>query len=258
MKVAILAGGAGSRLGALTRDLPKPLVEIGGMPILWHVMKHFDEYGLREFVLALGYRGDVVKRWLLDYALTRGSVTFDLAEGSIARHPAGSEEWIVHAVETGRGTDTGGRVGRLREWVGSNTFMLTWCDGVSDVDLGALLAFHRRHGRLATMTAVRQPSAFGRVAIQDAEVTQFTEKPAVDDEWINGAFFVLEPGIFDYIDADGNSWERDCLPALVRDGQLMAYRHTGFWQCMDTAVHKASLEEMWATGQAPWTSEGTK
>lgn len=251
MKVVILAGGIGSRLGGLGRDRPKPLVEVGNKPILWHVLKHFGSHGFHEFVIALGHRGDAVKSWLHEQVHLQGSITFDLSSGSVERHKAARDGWVVHAVETGTDTETGSRIGRLAEWVGDRTFLLSWCDGLSDIDLGALVAFHHGHGRLATMTVVRPTSPYGRAELEGDVVARYREKPLLD-EWVSGGYFVLEPDIFQYIDTEDASWERDCLPRLARDGQLMAYQHAGYWQCMDTPAQQADLENAWAAGRAPW------
>ena len=251
--VAILAGGLGTRLSEETDQRPKPLVEIGGKPILWHVMKHYDAYGMNEFAIALGYKKEAVIRYFLDLQTLNRSLTVRTRDGSIVFHDRAELDWTVHLIDTGPDTMTGGRIKRLAPYVGSGTFMLTWCDGLSDVDLAALLEFHRSHGRLATVTTVRAPSRFGYVDVcDDNQVRCFTEKPEHGDGWINGAFFVLEPGIFEYIDGDDTSWEREPLTRLAADGELVAYRHTSFWQCMDTLREKMLLEELWRKGNAPW------
>jgi glucose-1-phosphate cytidylyltransferase len=251
VKVAILAGGRGSRLAEETDVRPKPMVEIGGYPILWHIMKYYEAYGFDRFVCALGYKGDYIKRWMADSASLIGNVTVDFKDGATYRHDSTLPMWTVDMVETGLETQTGGRIKRLRPYLGDETFMLTWGDGVSDVDLNELLAFHRSHGRLATLTAVRPPARFGHLDMNGSRVTSFTEKPTGDGRWINGAFFVLEPGIFDYIKGDQSIWEREPMMNLARDGELMAYQHEGFWQCMDTIRDRELLEELWADG-APW------
>lgn len=231
MKAAVLAGGRGTRLGEATRTVPKPMIEIGGRPLLWHILKHYAAYGLSDFVIALGYKGDVIRQYFSTAAFPEGRVAL---------------------VDTGADTQTGGRLLRLQPHLNAETFMLTWSDTVADVDLDALLAFHRSHGRLATLTAVRLPPRFGHLTLDGAQVTAFAEKPASLDIWINGAFFVLEPGIFDFLKDDASSWERDALPALAAEGELMAYRHDGFWQCMDTPAERRKLERLWTAGQAPW------
>lgn len=252
MKVAILAGGFGSRLAEETEIRPKPMVEIGGRPILWHIMMHYAHYGHTDFAIALGYKGEYIKRWFADFGALEGSLTIHTKSREIINHDDGLPDWNVDLVETGLNTLTGGRIKRLQPWVGNSTFMLTWGDGISDVDLNALLDFHRSHGRLATMTAVRPPARYGHLAFDGERVVQFTEKPQTSEGWINGAFFVLEPGIFDYIDGDDVMWEQEPLERLAADGELMAYRHTSFWQCMDTLREKHLLTNLWDSGQAPW------
>lgn len=258
MKTAILAGGMGSRLAEETAIRPKPMVEIGGRPILWHIMRHYLRYGHDEFVIAAGYKGEAIKRWMLDYSELAGHLRVRPRLGDVQRHDNGEcEDWTVDVIDTGASTNTGGRIKRLRPWLGKETFMLTWGDGVSDVDLERLLAFHRAHGRLATMTAVRPPARYGHLVTQGDVVVDFTEKPQIGEGWINGAFFVLETGIFDYIEGDDTQWEKEPMERLAKDGQLMAYKHDGFWQCMDTLREKHILEEMWQSGHAPWrTWEG--
>lgn len=252
MKVAILAGGVGSRLSEETQTKPKPMVEIGGRPILWHILMHYAAYGYREFVIALGYKGEMIKKYMLDYCSLESNLTINLRSGEVKRYDAVHPDWNVDLIDTGMATLTGGRIKRLQPFLGKETFMLTWGDGVSDVDLTKLLAFHRAHGKLATMTAVRPPARFGHLDIQGDAIREFSEKPQTAEGWINGAFFVLEPGIFDYIDGDTTPWEREPLEGLARDGQLMAYRHESFWQCMDTLRDKVLLEQLWETGEAPW------
>jgi glucose-1-phosphate cytidylyltransferase len=254
VKVALLAGGVGSRISEETEIKPKPMVEIGGRPILWHIMKHYGAHGYRDFVIALGYKGEVIKRYMLEYASLHSDLTVGLRDGKVVAHNgngSGPDDWTVDLVDTGQETATGGRIKRLAPYVGDGTFMLTWGDGVSDVDLRALLAFHRAHGKLATMTVVRPPARFGHIELDGETVIEFSEKPQIGEGWINGAFFVLEPGVFDYIDGDGTQWEREPLEGLSRDGQLKAYKHASFWQCMDTLRDKKLLEELWQNG-APW------
>jgi glucose-1-phosphate cytidylyltransferase len=252
MKVGILAGGVGSRLAEETVAKPKPMVEIGNQPILWHIMKHYSHHGIDDFVVALGYKGECIKRWMVDYASLASDLTVRSRDGSVEMHDRDCEDWTVSLVDTGQPTNTGGRIKRLQSHLGDDTFMLTWGDGVSNVDLDALLAFHRSHGKLATMTAVRPPARFGHLEIDGDRISEFSEKPQAGEGWINGAFFVLEPGIFDYIDGDDTQWEREPLENLAKDGELMAYRHYGFWQCMDTLRDKVLLEQLWADGSAPW------
>lgn len=252
MKIAILAGGLGTRLAEETEVKPKPMVEIGGKPILWHVMKHYAQYGYSDFAIALGYKGEYIKRWMKDLSSLHSNMTVKTGTGDVILHDSNDTDWSVDLVDTGQGTATGGRIKRLAPWVGNETFMLTWGDGVSNVDLDALLAFHRSHGKLATLTAVRPPARFGHLEFNGDQVTDFTEKPQTAEGWINGAFFVLEPQIFDYIDGDDTQWEKEPLERLAEEGQLMAYRHNDFWQCMDTVRDKKLLEKLWQEGNPPW------
>ncbi|MBN1237100.1 MAG: glucose-1-phosphate cytidylyltransferase [Gammaproteobacteria bacterium] len=251
-KVAILAGGAGTRLTEETETKPKPLVEIGGRPILWHIMRHYYRYGFDQFVIALGYKGEHIKRWMRDYSSLEGDMTVRSSSGEIVRHGSECVDWTVDLVDTGQATLTGGRLKRLEPWLGGSTFMLTWGDGVSDVDLRALLDFHRVHGKLATVTAVRPPARYGYMEFDENQVTKFSEKPQTAEGWINGAFFVLEPGVLDYIDGDDTMFEHAPLERLARAGQLMAYKHTSFWQCMDTLRDKYVLQKLWDSGNPPW------
>lgn len=252
MKVVLLAGGLGTRLAEETEIRPKPMVEIGGYPILWHIMKQYAHYGCTEFVVALGYRGEMVKRYFVDSVNLSGSLTLSLATGKISRHTTHPENWTLHLIETGANTMTGGRVRRLREILRDEPFMLTYGDGVSDVDIAAALRFHRSHGRLATVTTVRPPARFGALKFDGDAVTEFAEKPQAGEGWINGGFFVMEPGVLDYIDGDETLLEREPMERLALDGQLMAYRHHGFWQPMDTLREKRLLETLWESGEAPW------
>lgn len=252
IKTVILAGGQGTRLLDESEMRPKPMVEIGGRPLLWHIMKHYGHHGFREFVVALGFRGESIKRYFVDVLALQGSLSVSLRNGRVDRHHPAMEDWVVHLVETGADTPTGGRLRRLAPRVRDGTFMMTYGDGVADVDLTRLLRFHRGHGRLATVTAVRPPARFGALELADDHVVRFTEKPQVGEGWINGGFFVLEPGALDYIAHDGLPWEREPLDRLARDGQLMAYRHGSFWQCMDTPRDRRLLEALWAEGHAPW------
>jgi glucose-1-phosphate cytidylyltransferase len=257
MKVAILAGGLGSRLSEETEIKPKPMVEIGGRPILWHIMKHYGTYGFHDFTIALGYKGEVIKRYMVEYASLHSDLTIGLRDGTVTRNGHGNgngnipDDWTVNLIDTGQDTATGGRIKRLQRCIGDETFMLTWGDGVSDIDLDRLLAFHRSHGKLATLTAVRPPARYGHLDLDGDQITEFSEKPQIGEGWINGAFFVLEPQVFDYIDGDATQFEREPLEGLARDGQLMAYRHDSFWQCMDTVRDKKLLEDLWQNG-APW------
>jgi glucose-1-phosphate cytidylyltransferase len=252
MKVAILAGGFGTRLAEETEIKPKPMIEIGGRPILWHIMKHYTHFGFNEFAIALGYKGEYIKRWMKDFSTLESDMTVNTKTGEIRVYEKEKTDWIVDLVDTGLNTLTGGRIKRLQPWLGDSTFMLTWGDGVSDVNLNDLLAFHRAHGRLATLTAVRPPARYGHLEFEGNQVNSFTEKPQAAEGWINGAFFVLEPGVFDYIDGDQTMWEHEPLTHLARDGQLFAYKHTSFWQCMDTLREKHILQTLWDSGNPPW------
>jgi glucose-1-phosphate cytidylyltransferase len=253
LKVAILAGGAGTRLMEETVSRPKPMVEIGGRPILWHIMMHYATSGFSDFAIALGYKGEFIKKYMVDYAALEGDLSVDLRKNDVIRHDETvSPDWRVDLIDTGEKTATGGRVKRLAPHLGSGTFMLTWGDGVSNIDLAKLLAFHRSHGKLATVTAVRPPARFGHLEFDGEQVREFSEKPQTAEGWINGAFYVLEPGVIDYIEGDKTQWEREPMEQLAKDGQLMAYRHEGFWQCMDTLRDKVRLQRMWDAGDAPW------
>jgi glucose-1-phosphate cytidylyltransferase len=252
MKVGILAGGLGTRLAEETELRPKPMVEVGGLPILWHIMRYYEQFGFTEFAVALGYKGDYIKRWFVDHANVTHDITVDFARREVIPHGEATESpWRVDLIETGQDTATGGRIKRLQPFLGDETCMVTWGDGVSDVDLHALLEFHRAHGKVATLTAVRPPARFGHLEIDDDRIVEFNEKPQTGEGWINGAFFVFEPQIFDYIDGDDTQFEREPLERLAADGELMAYKHYDFWQCMDTIRDKKRLEELWAT-KPPW------
>ena len=252
MRVAILAGGKGTRLAEETQVRPKPMVEIGGRPILWHIMKHYAHYGFRQFVIGLGYKGDMIKRYMIESAAIHGNVCVNLRTGQMSAESIDAPDWDVSLIDTGDDTMTGGRIKRLIPYVNGSTFMLTWGDGVSDVDLDALLAFHRAHGKLATLTAVRPPARYGHLVMDGDRVTEFSEKPQIGEGWINGAFFVLEPEVGEYIDGDDTQFEHEPLERLAAEGQLMAYHHESFWQCMDTLREKHILEQLWDSGAAPW------
>jgi glucose-1-phosphate cytidylyltransferase len=252
MKVVLLAGGLGTRLAEETEIRPKPMVEIGGQPILWHIMKHYACFGFKEFIVALGHKGEVIKRWFVDYHAVKGSLSVDLGNGVVERHDAETDDWLVHLVETGKDTLTGGRVKRLESWLSDGTFMVTYGDGVSNVDICEVLRFHRRQGKLATVTAVRPPARFGGLTFDGDLVREFVEKPQIGEGWINGGFLVFEPGVFRYFGGDDTSLEMDVLEQLAADRQLAAYRHEGFWQCMDTLRDKQLLERLWREGGAPW------
>jgi glucose-1-phosphate cytidylyltransferase len=253
MKTLILAGGLGTRLSEETTLKPKPMVEIGGQPMLWHIMNIYAHHGFQEFVVALGYRGEVIKDYFLRFNAMTSNLSVDLGTGKTTFHDGQHPKWKVHMVDTGIATMTGGRVKRLQHWLeGEETFMLTYGDGLSNVDIPSLIAFHHQHGKLATVTAVRPPARFGGLRLDGDQVTRFAEKPQAGEGWINGGFFVLNRKVFDYIDGDGTFWEHEPLERLTAEGQLMAYRHEGFWQPMDTLREKQMLEEWWASGHAPW------
>lgn len=254
MKVGILAGGKGSRLAEETVVKPKPLVEVGSHPIIWHIMKTYAHYGFKDFVIALGYKGEVLKKYMVDYLSLDGNITVDFRTGKVRNQNQNTIDWTVDLVDTGMNTMTGGRIKRLSPFMNNETFMLTWGDGVSDINIKDLLAFHKSHGKLATLTAVRPPARYGHIVFDGDRVEEFNEKPQIGEGWINGAFFVLEPQVFDYIEGDDTQFEHEPLERLAREGQLMAYRHESFWQCMDTLREKHILETLWASGKAPWKS----
>ena len=251
-KAVILAGGLGTRLMEETGSRPKPMVEIGGMPILWHIMKSYHAHGISDFIVCLGYKGYVIKEWFRNYHLHMADVTFDLRSNTATMHRAKAEPWRVTLVETGSETMTGGRLRRVQEQVGAETFCFTYGDAVSTVDIRATIDFHKRHGRAATVTAVSPPARFGLLDIHNGTVRGFQEKPAGVHQWINGGFFVLDPSVFSLIDGDATVWERDPMERLARDGELMAYQHEGFWQPMDTLREKRKLDALWESGKAPW------
>ena len=252
MKVAILAGGFGSRIAEETEIRPKPMVEIGGRPILWHIMRQYDHYGFNDFVIALGYKGEQIKKYFADYCALGGNVLVDFNTRRVATNGDANLRWTVNLVETGLTTNTGGRIKRLAGHIGDGTFMLTWGDGVSDINLHKLLEFHYSHGKLATLTAVRPPARYGHLDLEGCRIVRFSEKPQASEGWINGAFFVLEPKVLDYIGGDWTQFEKEPLEKLARDGQLMAFRHESFWQCMDTLRDLRYLESLWESGRAPW------
>jgi glucose-1-phosphate cytidylyltransferase len=252
MNVVILAGGLGSRLAEETEVKPKPMVEVGGYPILWHIMKHYAHYGFKEFFIALGYKSEMIKRYFLDYYGLSGSMTINLTSGEVETRNKQCEDWIVHLIDTGLPTLTGGRVKRLQPWLSKDTFMVTYGDGVSDINLGDLLRFHQSHGRVATVTAVRPPARFGGLIFDGDLITEFTEKPQIGEGWINGGFLVFEPEVFEYLSGDDSSLESDALERLAANKQLAAYRHDSFWQCMDTMRDMRLLESLWASGDTPW------
>lgn len=254
MKTVILCGGLGTRLSEETQIRPKPMVEIGGRPILWHIMKVYERHGVQDFLLALGYKGEVIKDYFLHYHARQSDLTVHLKSGRVDYSNPTAEDWRVSMVDTGSATQTGGRVLRLKPLLHSEgTFMLTYGDGIADVDVQALLAFHRQHGKLATVTAVRPPARFGDLMIEGDQVASFTEKPQAGEGWINGGYFAFEPGVFDFIEDDSTILEKKPLERLAEVGQLMAFRHAGYWQSMDTLRDKHALEALWSKGDAPWT-----
>jgi len=253
MKVIILAGGHGTRLAEETAIIPKPMVEIGGKPIIWHIMKFYATYGFNDFLLACGYKGEIIKEYFNSYFIRNSDYFVDLNNGKLDIIDSNEINWRIGLIDTGPETQTGGRILRLKKWVVNDTFMVTYGDGLSDLDINSLLAFHKAHGKLATVTAVRPPARFGGLSLNDDNsVVEFSEKSQTGEGWINGGFFVFEPGVFDYLIDDKTILERDPLEKLAVDKQLKAYRHTGFWQPMDTLREKQILESLWATGEAPW------
>lgn len=253
MKAVILAGGFGTRLSEETVLKPKPMVEIGGKPILWHIMKIYSHFGYNDFVICLGYKGYIIKEYFANYFLHMADVTFDMEHNTMDVHNKNAEPWRVTLIDTGENTMTGGRVKRVAEYINSDTFMLTYGDGVGDIDIAALVADHKKHGKLATVTAVQPSGRFGALNIEtNNHITGFQEKPKGDGAWINGGFFVLEPEVLDYIDGDGTVWERGPLERLAEAGQFSAYKHTGYWKPMDTLRDKQELETRWEKGEAPW------
>lgn len=253
MKTVVLCGGLGTRLAEETQLRPKPMVDVGPKPILWHIMKLYGQHGFKEFVLALGYKAEVIKQYFLQYHLLNSNFSVNLREGSPRIHEPALPDWQVDLIDTGEHTMTGGRLKRLESFLkGEDTFLLTYGDGVADVDLTALVDFHKRHGKLATVTAVRPSARFGGVQLEGDRVASFNEKPQIGEGWINGGFFVFSRKIFDYIDGDSTILERGPMERLVREGQLMSYKHPGFWQCMDTRREKELLDQLWYEGRAPW------
>jgi len=252
MKVVILAGGLGTRLVEETEVKPKPMVDVGEKPIIWHIMKHYAHYGFYEFIIALGYKGEVIKRFFLEQSNLQGSFSIDIKTGKVVARDEAPENWIVHLVDTGLESSTGGRIARVRDYIGNKSFMLTYGDGVSNVDLNVLLALHKRCGRIATLTAVRPPARFGGLIFNGDLIAQFTEKPQIGEGWINGGFMVMEPKILDYIPSDSTNLEAEVLEKLAAEGQLAAHKHEDFWQCMDTLRDKKLLEHLWQQGNAPW------
>ena len=253
MKAVILAGGLGSRLTEETTIRPKPMVEIGGMPILWHILKIYSHYGVNDFIICCGYKGYIIKEYFANYFMHMSDITFDLHANQMTVHKKGSENWKVTLVDTGDKSMTGGRLLRVAEHIKHDeSFCFTYGDGLSDVDISATIDFHTKHGKTATLTATYPPGRFGAITIQNNQVMTFKEKPKGDGSFVNGGFFVLSPKVFDYLKDDQTIWEADPLMQLAKDGQLMAFKHTGFWQPMDTLFDKLTLENLWAGGHAPW------
>lgn len=254
MRTVILAGGFGTRLSEETAARPKPMVEIGGRPILWHIMSLYAKHGFREFVVACGYKGDMIKAYFNQFAHTHSDWVIDLNSGERTTYGQAPPDWRVHCIDTGYDTLTGGRLRQLRPLLQNATFLCTYGDGLSDVPIDEVLAFHRRHGRLATVTATHPPARFGELELDGEQVRRFSEKPQTGQDWINGGFFVFEPQVLDYIEGPQVSLEKDVLDRIAADGQLMAYLHQGYFQPMDTLRDKTMLEELWASGKAPWAT----
>jgi glucose-1-phosphate cytidylyltransferase len=252
MKVVILAGGLGTRMQEETELRPKPLVSIGGQPVLWHIMKIYSHFGFNDFIICLGYKGYLIKEYFENYSLHMSNITIDMVAGRTEVHQNSAEPWRVTLVDTGPSTMTGGRIRRIADFLDEDTFCLTYGDGVGSVDISKLLAFHRQHGRKATLTAARPPARFGALRLENNRVSAFEEKPIGDNAYINGGFFVLERSVVDYISGDETIWERDPMERLAREGDLFAFQHDGFWQPMDTVRDRTYLEELWSSGRAPW------
>ena len=253
MKAVILAGGLGTRLSEETTIRPKPMVEIGGKPILWHILKSYSSHGINEFVICCGYKGYVIKEFFANYFLHMSDVTFDIHYNTMEVHQRNAEPWKVTVVDTGDTTMTGGRLRRVRRYIeNEEAFCFTYGDGVSDIDIAASIEFHKAHGKLATMTAVQPPGRFGAIELNESRITTFKEKPMGDGNWVNGGYFVLSPKVLNYIEEDATIWEKEPMEALAHDGEIHAFKHHGFWQPMDTLRDRVYLEELWADGKAPW------
>ncbi len=252
VKAVILAGGLGTRISEESHLRPKPMIEIGGKPILWHIMKSYSRFGINDFIICLGYKGYVIKEYFANYFLHTSDVTFDMSRNQMEVHSRKTEPWTVTLVDTGDATNTGGRLKRVQSYVGDSTFCLTYGDGVSDVPIDQLIEHHRANRRTATVTAIQPPGRYGALELDGPMVNRFQEKPAGDGAWINGGFFVLEPAVFEYVEGDHSSFEAESLQKLARDNQLSAFQHRGFWQAMDTLREKNLLEDLWKSGRAPW------
>ena len=252
MRAVILAGGFGTRISEESHLKPKPMVEIGGKPILWHIMKIYSAHGINDFIICLGYKGYLIKEYFANYFLHMSDVTFDIAANKMEVHQNSAEPWKVTLVDTGEDTMTGGRLKRVKQYLGKEAFCMTYGDGVADIDISGLIAFHKRQGRLATVTAIQPPGRFGALNLEEQRITSFQEKPQGDGGWISGGFFVLSPGVVDYIEGDETVWERDPMQRLARENQMSAFLHRGFWQPMDTLRDRGHLEELWTGGRAPW------
>ena len=252
MKTILLAGGLGTRLSEKTADSPKPMVEIGGKPMLWHIMQIYSAYGYNEFVLALGYKSEVVKQYFFNFYALNNDLSVDLKTGTTTIHERHALPWNIHLVDTGLHTQTGGRLRRLKKWIGRERFMMTYGDGLSDVDINALIDFHCAHGKLATVLSVRPPARFGELKFEGERIDRFLEKPQIEEGWINGGFFVLEPEVFEYLEEDQTVWEKGPLERLAQEGELMGFKHTGFWQPMDTLREWRYLQSLWESGNPPW------
>ena len=252
MKVVILAGGLGTRLAEETSTKPKPMIKIGGMPILWHIMKIYSEQGFNDFIICLGYKGYIIKEFFANYRMHTSDMTFDLGKNQVEMHRSGTEPWRVTLIDTGEASMTGGRIKRIKPYLDSDPFCLTYGDGVANVDVRKTVEFHKKQGLAATITAVQPPGRFGSLEIEGDRVKNFREKPKGDGSWINGGFFVLNPSVIDYIDNDATIWEQTPLERLARDGKLSVYKHDGFWQPLDTLRDKKHLDGLWESGKAPW------
>lgn len=256
MKVILLAGGFGTRISEESHLKPKPMIEIGDMPILWHIMKEYSHFGFNEFIICAGYKQTVIKEWFANYFIYTSDITFDFAKGNeVIVHNKHSEPWKVTIIDTGLNTMTGGRLKRVKNYIGDETFFMTYGDGVSNVDIQATLEFHRKHGKLATITAIQPEGRFGYIDLDNEKVNSFREKSERDTGWINAGFMVLEPAVFDYVKDDTIMFEREPMERIATEGQMMCYKHTGFWKCMDTLRDKEKLEKLWISGSAPWKYE---